>query len=108
DLPTENAASLALGAVTQRAEVHDVLISRHGLSLDALPQGARIGTSSRRRAAQLLAYRADLRFMDIRGNIGTRLEKALAADSAYDAIVLAKAGLARLGLETAITQVLPL
>jgi hydroxymethylbilane synthase len=106
DLPTVLPPGLVLGAVTQRQDVRDALISASGLGLDDLPAGARVGTSSLRRAAQLLAYRPDLRIVNIRGNVDTRLHKALTAE--YDAVVLAAAGLTRLGLSHHITQFLPL
>jgi hydroxymethylbilane synthase len=108
DLPTEMPAGLALGAVPIRAEAADVLISRAGYTLETLPQGAMVGTSSRRREAQLLHHRPDLRILDVRGNVDTRIRKALAADGPYDALLLAHAGLARLGHTDVITQVLPL
>lgn len=108
DLPTEMPAGLALGAVPARAEAADVLISRAGHTLETLPRGATVGTSSRRRAAQLLHYRPDLRILDVRGNVDTRIRKALAADGPYDALLLAHAGLARLERSEVITQVLPL
>ncbi len=105
DLPTDDTAGLMVGAVPARADVRDTLISRHRLALDALPPGAVIGTSSRRRAAQVRMMRPDVQTMDIRGNVGTRIDKALAPDSPYDAIVLAHAGLLRLGLTHHITQI---
>ena len=108
DLPTETPAGLALGAVPERAQVADVLVSRAGYTLDVLPDGGTVGTSSRRRAAQLLARRSDLHIVDLRGNVDTRIRKALADDGPYDAIVLAHAGLARLGHSDVISQVLPL
>ncbi|MEZ4767144.1 MAG: hydroxymethylbilane synthase [Caldilineales bacterium] len=108
DLPTEVPAGLALGAVPQRADAADVLISRAGYTLETLPAGAAVGTSSRRRAAQLLAWRPDLRILDLRGNVDTRIRKALDAGGPYDAVVLAHAGLARLGRTDVISQVLPL
>lgn len=108
DLPTEMPAGLALGAVPVRAEAADVLVSRAGYTLETLPQGATVGTSSRRRAAQLLHQRPDFRILDVRGNVDTRIRKALAADGPYDALLLAHAGLARLGHTDVITQVLPL
>jgi hydroxymethylbilane synthase len=108
DLPTEMPAGLALGAVPVRAEAADVLVSRAGYTLETLPQGATVGTSSRRRAAQLLHHRPDLRILDVRGNVDTRIRKALAVDGPYDALLLAHAGLARLGHTDVITQVLPL
>jgi len=108
DLPVVSPAGLALGAVPARGEVGDALASRAGYTLATLPRGATVGTSSRRRAAQLLHQRPDLRIRDVRGNVDTRLRKALAADGGYDALVLAHAGLARLGRADVITQLLPL
>ncbi len=108
DLPTEMADDLALAAILARDDPRDVLVSREGYTLEALPTGAAVGTSSPRRAAQLLARRPDLRILDLRGNVDTRLRKALAPDGPYDAVVLARAGLARLGLLEKATQVLPL
>jgi hydroxymethylbilane synthase len=104
DLPTDEVAGLCLAAVPQRESPRDVLISREGLSFEQLPTGAMIGTGSLRRRAQLLHGRSDLRMGDIRGNLDTRLEKLAAGD--FDAIVLAQAGLRRLGLEDRITEVL--
>jgi hydroxymethylbilane synthase len=112
DLPIENTpelpigAMLAIGAIPARAGVRDVLISAAGFTLDTLPDEARVGTSSLRRSAQLLACRPDLRIEPLRGNVDTRLRKAQAGH--YDAIILAAAGLARLGLEAHVTQWLPL
>lgn len=108
DLPVAAPAGLTLGAVPARGEAADVLVSRAGYTWETLPRGATVGTSSRRRAAQLLYRRPDLRVRDIRGNVDTRLRKALAADGEYDAIVLAHAGLARLDRADVITQILPL
>src|SRR5262249_27783182 len=85
-------------------DVRDALISSTGASLAALPAGARVGTSSLRRQSQLLHARRDLRMLEIRGNVDTRIEKLVRGD--YDAIVLAKAGLDRLGLSGRITEVL--
>lgn len=93
DLPTQLPEGLTIAAVPVREDARDVLIGAD--SLDALPRGARVGTSSVRRRAQLLAHRPDLRVEEIRGNIGTRLEKA----KDFDAILLAAAGLNRLGLK---------
>lgn len=107
DLPTESPDGLTLGAIPARENPADVLISRSGLPLDKLPTGARIGTSSRRRAAQLLHFRPDLQIIDIRGNVDTRLAKTLDPNGPYDGAVLAYAGLERLGLGETITQVLP-
>src|SRR5215207_2285221 len=89
DLPTENPDSLTIGATPKRATPNDALISRDGYTLALLPRGATIGTSSRRRAAQLLYHRADLKIADIRGNVDTRIRKALDPDGQYDAILLA-------------------
>jgi hydroxymethylbilane synthase len=107
DLPGQLAEGLTLAAVTERADARDVLVSRHGLTLDRLPRGARVATSSLRRRAQLLHRRPDLQIVEIRGNIDTRLRKALAADGP-DAVVLAAAGLERLGLSEYITEYLSL
>jgi hydroxymethylbilane synthase len=104
DLPTEQVEGLILAAVAEREDVRDVLISRGGEPLDQLPQQAVIGTGSLRRRAQLLCVRSDLEMRDIRGNVDTRLQKLAAGP--YDAIVLAYAGLKRLGLDDQITQVL--
>jgi hydroxymethylbilane synthase len=106
DLPVENPAGLTIGCIPERGEVRDVLISRDGFTLTTLPANASIGTSSLRRAAQILSLRPDLRVQSLRGNVDTRLRKAL--DGRYDAILLAGAGLIRLGLEGYVTQWLPL
>lgn len=106
DLPTELPAGLTIGAITERGEVRDALVSRLGCGWRDLPPGARVGTSSLRRAAQLRAGRPDLQIVDLRGNVDTRLRKAMT--DAYDAIVLAAAGLIRLGLSDRITEYLPL
>lgn len=98
DLPTEDAAGLTIGAILERADPADVLVTRSGLQLDQLPQGATIGTSSRRRAAQLLHRHPSLRMLDIRGNVDTRLRKALDSAGPYDGVLFARAGLERLGL----------
>ena len=104
DLPTEQPAGLALGAIMPRADARDVLISRSGMTLLELPQGAVIGTSSHRRGAQLKAIRPDIQLADIRGNVDTRIKKALDPDGQYDAIMLASAGLDRLGFVDVITE----
>ena len=106
DLPGEMTDGLALGAVPEREEPRDVLIARQASSLSALPAGSSIGTSSLRRRAQLLSQRPDLRPVDLRGNIDTRLRKL--DDGEYDAICLAAAGLHRLGLAARITEYLDL
>ena len=108
DLPTSLPPGLAIGAVPEREDARDVLISRTGAGLAELPVGARVGTSSLRRAVQLRAHRPDLRMVDIRGNVDTRLRKLMDVEAGYDAIVLASAGLRRLGLEDRVTEVLPL
>jgi len=103
DLPTGPAAGVTLAAVPPRDDPRDALIARDGAKLADLPPGARIGTGSPRRAAQLLGLRADLRCVPIRGNAGTRLGKV--SEGELDAVVLAYAGLARIGHIGAITQV---
>lgn len=108
DLPTDITFGVTIGAITERAPVEDVLISKHNLSLSDLPAGAKIGTSSLRRSAQIRHVRDDLEFIDIRGNVPTRINKALADDGNYDAIILARAGVERLGLMHHVTQILPL
>jgi len=105
DVPSEVPETLRLAAICEREDVRDALISRSGQSLDDLTQGARIGTSSLRRQSQLRHYRPDLRMCELRGNVGTRLTKLERGEC--DAIVLAKAGLDRLGMSERITQVLP-
>jgi hydroxymethylbilane synthase len=104
DMPTELPEDLAIGAVTAREDPRDVLVSRLGLKLAELPPGARVGTGSLRRAAQLRASRPDLQIVDLRGNVDTRLRKA--ATEEYDAVVLAAAGLIRLGYSDRITEYL--
>ena len=95
DLPAGPAPGIVLAAVPPRDDPRDALIARDGIKLADLPAGARIGTGSLRRAAQLLALRGDLRCVPIRGNAGTRLAKV--TDGELDAVVLACAGLARIG-----------
>ncbi len=102
DLPTELPAGLVLAAVPQREDPRDAVV---GSTLAALPEGAKVGTSSLRRAAQLRKLRPDLVIESIRGNIDTRLRKW--REGQYDAIVLAAAGLKRLGWEDRITEILP-
>lgn len=102
DLPTLPVAGLLLAAVPPRGSRSDVLISRRHPSFDALPRHAVVGTSSLRRQAQALARRPDLRLVNVRGNIETRLRKL--DEGGLDALILAEAGLARLGLEGAITE----
>ena len=106
DLPTEDSPGLTVGVIPQRSDVRDVLICPTGETLSELFAGAIVGTSSIRRQAQLLAYRSDLQVKSIRGNIETRIRKTV--EGQYDAIILAAAGVTRLGLEDYITQFLPL
>ena len=98
DVPTEPDARFTLAAVPQRVDVRDVFVGRNGASIDDLPAGALIGTSSPRRAAWVRRRRPDLRVEPIRGNVDTRLAKVARGD--YDGTLLALAGLARLGLLT--------
>jgi len=106
DLPTAATGGLTLAAVPERGPPGDVLVSAGGASLDRLPHGAAIATGSPRRRAQLLHFRGDLQMEDVRGNVETRLRKLRRGD--FDALVLAEAGLLRLGLDGQITQKLPL
>ncbi|MEO5627012.1 MAG: hydroxymethylbilane synthase [Dokdonella sp.] len=101
DVPMELEPGFAIGAVLERADAADAFISNRYSRFDELPRGGRVGTSSLRRQAQLRALRPDLQLIDLRGNVNTRLAK-LDADH-YDAIVLACAGLERLGLGARIT-----
>jgi len=103
DLPAGAAPGIALAAVPPRDDPRDALVARDGAKLADLPAGARIGTGSPRRAAQLLAIRADLQTVPIRGNAGTRLRQV--TDGELDGVVLAAAGLARIGQQNAISQV---
>ncbi|MBU2489519.1 MAG: hydroxymethylbilane synthase [Proteobacteria bacterium] len=105
DVPAELLEGMIIGAVPERGDPSDVLVCREASGLSDLPQGARVGTSSLRRRAQLLALRPDLDIRDIRGNLDTRLNKL--ETQGLDAVVLAAAGMRRLGLADRITQVLP-
>lgn len=105
DMPSELPEGLMNGAVPVRVDPRDALISKDGLTIDELPQGARVGTSSLRRSSQLLAYRPDLQLEPIRGNIDSRLRKL--ETEGFDAIILAAAGLYRMGWEDKITSFLP-
>ncbi|MBI4345021.1 MAG: hydroxymethylbilane synthase [Euryarchaeota archaeon] len=105
DVPTEIPPELDIVAIPEREDVRDALISRGGLTIDELPKGALMGTSSLLRRALLSNYRPDLRFRDLRGNVDTRIRKVRAGE--YDAIIVAVAGLKRLGLQGHITQILP-
>jgi hydroxymethylbilane synthase len=101
DLPGDLPAGLIIAAVLERADARDALVTAKASDLKGLPRGARVGTSSLRRQAQLLAARPDLRIETLRGNVDTRLRRHDAGE--MDAIVLACAGLSRLGLESRIT-----
>jgi hydroxymethylbilane synthase len=107
DLPTAPSPGLAIGAVIERADSADVLVSRNGHTVRSLPNKARVGTSSSRRAAQLLYARPDLEIIDLRGNAGTRLRKALDPSGPYDAVVVALAALERLGRMEVVSEVIP-
>ncbi|MCU1586068.1 MAG: hydroxymethylbilane synthase [Microbacteriaceae bacterium] len=102
DLPTAPYPGLRIGAVPKRADARDVLSARDGLTLDGLDVGARVGTGSPRRAAQLRALRPEVEVVDIRGNVDTRLRKV--TDGELDAVILAAAGLGRLGRLDAVTE----
>jgi len=105
DLPTEMTAGLHVGAISEREDVRDALVARDGIgSFESLPNGARVGTSSLRRQAQIRTKRPDLRLEPIRGNVDTRVRKV--DEGEYDAVVLASAGLRRLGYDQRITEYL--
>ena len=105
DMPAKVPEGLIIAAVTKRLDPGDALVSNRFSSFAELPQGARVGTSSLRRRAQLLCTRPDLTMLDLRGNVNTRLRKL--DEGEYDAIVLAVAGLKRLGFADRIREVLP-
>lgn len=105
DVPTQVPEGITLAAVPVREDPSDVLIARPRRSFEELPQGARVGTASPRRKAQLLAARPDLEVLEARGNVDTRIARL--AQGRFDAIVLARAGLARLGRLEEASQVLP-
>jgi hydroxymethylbilane synthase len=106
DLPTELSPEFTIGAILPRANPFDALISRNRHTLNTLPSSVVVGTSSLRRRAQLLAYRPDLRTESLRGNVDTRIRKALDADGPYDAIILAVAGLERLDRDDVISDII--
>ncbi|MDZ7616242.1 MAG: hydroxymethylbilane synthase [Patescibacteria group bacterium] len=106
DLPTDQVNGLCLAAVPERGPVRDALVCRQASSLGEIPEGTVVGTGSLRRRAQLLFHRPDLRVEGIRGNVDTRLRKL--DEGQFDAIMLAEAGLTRLGLAARITERLPL
>jgi hydroxymethylbilane synthase len=105
DMPTAIPDGLEIGAVTEREDPHDALISKDNLSLQDLPQDATLGTSSLRRRAQILASRQDLNIVDLRGNLDTRISKLESGE--LDAIVVAKAGLNRLGRGDEASEIIP-
>jgi hydroxymethylbilane synthase len=105
DVPTDLPENLHLSAITEREDPRDVLISKDGIQLKHLPQRARIGTSSLRRQAQLLHFRRDFEVIPLRGNLDTRLKKLKTMN--LDGIILACAGVKRLGLEEKITEIIP-
>ncbi len=102
DLPTENTPGLVVAALLTREDPRDALVSRDGLGLASLPPGARVGTSSPRRRSQILARRPDLVVVDLRGNVPTRVKRV--EEGRFDAVVVAAAGLLRLGLADRITE----
>lgn len=104
DMPTQLTDGLVLGAVLSREDPRDVLVNRFGCSLEELPEGSKIGTSSPRRAAQLQKYAPQVEVVSIRGNVETRLRKAQGEEA--DGAVLAAAGLIRLGLQDQVTEFL--
>ena len=106
DLPVEATPGIVVAAIPEREAAYDVLVCAEGQTLSSLPEGARVGTCSLRRTAQLLARRPDLAILPLRGNVETRLRKVLSGE--YDAIILAQAGLTRLGLQAHISEVFPL
>lgn len=106
DLPLEDTLGIVVAAIPERETAHDVLVSVDVQTLFTLPDGARVGTCSPRRTAQLLALRPELTILPLRGSVNMRIQKVL--DGKYDAIVLAHAGLKRLGLQAHIREVFPL
>ncbi|MDF2680068.1 MAG: hemC [Brevibacillus sp.] len=105
DMPAEMPDGLVIGAIPKRVDPRDVLLSKDGKTLDELPPGALVGTSSLRRAAQLMAYRPDIQIESLRGNIDTRMRKM--EEGNFDGIILAAAGLERVNFEGKISQFLP-
>jgi len=104
DVPVELPEGLHLSVICPREDPRDAFVSKNYASFESLPKGARLGTSSLRRQCQLAAQRPDLNIIDLRGNVNTRLQKLDAGD--YDAIILAAAGLKRLGMQDRITETL--
>lgn len=108
DVPAELPDGLMLAAIVEREDPRDVLVAPRAASFADLPHGARLGTSSRRRAAEALHQRPDLTIVDLRGNVDTRLRKTLdGSPEKYDAAILAAAGVIRMGRADAITDLLP-
>ena len=105
DLETRMPPGLKFAAILEREDPRDVLVGPKGVSVDGLPPGAKVGTSSLRRKALLARWRGDLAIRDLRGNVPTRIRRFL--DGEYDALVLAAAGVKRLGLEEHIAEYLP-
>ncbi|WP_336175192.1 hydroxymethylbilane synthase [Acinetobacter ursingii] len=104
DVPMHLPEGLCLPVICEREDPFDAFVSNHFVHIEDLPQGARVGTSSLRRKCQILKQRPDLTIIDLRGNVGTRLSKL--DEGQYDAIILASAGLKRLGLESRIRHAL--
>lgn len=104
DLPTAPHSELIVAAVPQRADARDVLVARDGLTLDSLPAGSRVGTGSPRRRAQLRHRRDDIEIVELRGNVDTRVGRVLSDEPDLNAVVLAAAGLERLGRDEVITE----
>jgi hydroxymethylbilane synthase len=105
DLQTEQPQGLKIGAVSEREVPNDALVSKQGVSIDDLPRNAKVATGSLRRRSQLLHHRPDLEIAEIRGNVPTRLKKF--DESNLDGVILAYAGLKRLGFESRISEVIP-
>lgn len=108
DLPVEIKHNMTIAAIVKREDPRDALVSRQQYTLSTLPKGATVGTSSTRRTAQLLFNRPDLNIINIRGNVDTRIRKALDSNGDYDAIVLAYAGLIRIGLSHMASEIIDL
>ncbi len=110
DLPTAPHDQLVIAAMPKRADARDALVSREGLTLEALAEGARVGTGSPRRRAQLRRRRPDLEVVDLRGNVDTRIGRVLGdregLDADLDAVVLAAAGLERIGRDDVVSELL--
>lgn len=107
DLPTAPLDEITLACTPEREDPRDALCAREGMTLAQLPAGARVGTGSPRRAAQLLRARPDLEVVGIRGNVETRLNRALGPEADLDAVVLAASGLRRVGSDAVISELLP-